>query len=213
MAPEPPDQTPAGNRSPTPGSGEIPLHERSIDFRAFEQGEELLVIGRLRDRRPLAEEHGGVSTVHDMELRVRVRVADLCITDSTAVMHTFPHAECPGIEQAFAGLVGLDVTRGFTREVQRRFGGPRGCTHLEHLARALGPVVIQAVTSRRSLAMRRIAVSATPSGTQTPWATDSCHVWAAGGVAEQKLAAGWRPGTGPYPAPALVTFRRPEAQP
>jgi hypothetical protein len=36
-----------------------------------------------------------------------------------------------------------------------------------------------------------------------PWARNSCHVWAEGGVAEQKLAAGWRPGRGTYPAPPL----------
>ena len=70
-------------------------------------------------------------------------------------MHAFPHTECPTIEAAFAGLVGLNVARGYTREVQTRFGGPRGCTHLEHLARSLGPVVIQAVTSRRALSVSR----------------------------------------------------------
>ena len=32
--------------------------------------------------------------------------------------------------------------------------------------------------------------------TGSPWARDSCHIWAADGVAEQKLAAGWRPGVG-----------------
>ena len=47
-----------------------------------------------------------VSTVHDMELRVTVRVADMTITEADAVMHTFPHAECPGIVEAFAGLAG-----------------------------------------------------------------------------------------------------------
>ena len=91
-----------------------------------------------------------MATVHDMELRVRVRIADLTITGATAEMHAFPHTECPTIEAAFAGLEGLSVARGYTREVQARFGGPRGCTHLEHLARSLGPVVIQAVTSRRA---------------------------------------------------------------
>ena len=61
-----------------------------------------------------------------MELRVVVRLDDLCITAADAVMHTFPHTECPGIAPAFAGLVGLSVARGYTRQVQSRFGGPRG---------------------------------------------------------------------------------------
>ncbi len=208
MPPAPPDPTASGERDPSSAGEDVPLHQRSIDFRAFDAGEELFVVGRLRDSRPWAEGGDSVTTVHDMELRVRVRITDLTITEATAVMHTFPHAECPAIEEAFAGLAGLDVARGFTREVRNRFGGPLGCTHLEHLARALGPVVIQAVTSRRARSLSRQEGSDLPSGTRNPWVLDSCHVWAAGGVAEQKLAAGWRPGTGPYPAPALVTFRR-----
>jgi hypothetical protein len=87
------------------------------------------------------------------------------------------------------------------------FGGPLGCTHLEQLARSLGPVVVQAVTSRRALAMRRGQVEDLLADTGSPWARDSCHVWATDGIAEQKLAAGWRPGVGAYPSPAVAWFR------
>ena len=194
---------------PPPDPSAVPVHRRVIEYRAWTADEDLVVAGRLTDSRPWAEDGSAVATVHDLELRVRVRTSDLAITGATAEMTTFPHAECPAIEAAFAGLVGLNVARGYTREVQRRFGGPRGCTHLEHLARSLGPVVIQAVTSRRALAVRdgeSEDLLAGGGGTGSPWARDSCHVWAEGGVADAKLAAGWRPGTGPYPAPAVVTF-------
>ena len=179
-------------------------------FDVFAVDDDLVVVAQLRDSRPWAEDGAAVATVHDMELRVRVRPDDLTIVGATAEMHAFPHTECPGIEAAFAGLVGLSVARGYTRAVQARFGGPRGCTHLEQLARALGPVVIQAVTSRRALAVSRgesedLLAGAGNSG--SPWARDSCHIWAEGGPADQKLALGWRPGVGPYPAPAVVTFR------
>jgi hypothetical protein len=192
-----------------PGDEEIPLHRRAIDYRAWTAEDDLVVVGRLTDSRPWAEDGTAVATVHDLELRVRVRTADLTITGASAEMHTFPHTECPTIEAAFAGLVGLNVARGYTREVQTRFGGPRGCTHLEHLARSLGPVVIQAVTSRRALSVSRGEsedLLAGAGGTGSPWARDSCHIWAEGGIADQKLAAGWRPGTGPYPSLTLVTF-------
>jgi hypothetical protein len=187
----------------------VALHRRSIEYRAYARGDDLVVVGHLTDARPWAEDGSAVATVHDMELRVQIRTDDLTITGATAVMHTFPHTECPTIESAFAGLVGLSVVRGYTRAVQRLFGGPRGCTHLEHLARSLGPVVIQSVTSRRALAVSRGEsedLLAGGGGTGSPWARDSCHIWAEGGIADQKLAAGWRPGTGPYPSPALVTF-------
>ena len=198
-------------RAAVPSRGSVPLHRRSIDYRVHEVDDDLVVVGRLTDTRPWAEGGTAVATVHDMELRVRVRRSDLTIIGATAEMHTFPHTECPMIEEAFAGLVGLSVARGYTREVQARFGGPRGCTHLEHLARSLGPVVIQAVTSGRALAVSRgesedlLSAAGT---TGSPWARDSCHIWAEGGIADQKLAAGWRPGVGPYPSPALVTFIR-----
>jgi hypothetical protein len=184
----------------------VPIHRRSVEFEAFDEGESIVVVGRLRDSRPWAESESAVRTVHDMELRVTVRVDDMTITEASAVMRTFPHVECPGITESFAGLAGLSVTRGYTRAVQTRFGGPRGCTHLEQLARSLGPVVVQAVTSRRARA-GTLGLQEAGAGAGSPWARDSCHVWAEDGVADQKLAAGWRPGIGPYPAPAAVTFR------
>jgi len=143
-----------------------------------------------------------------MELRVAVRIRDMTIIEAAAEMHTFPHAECPGIVRAFDGLVGLSVARGYTRKVQERFGGPRGCTHLETLARSLGPVVVQAVTSDRARAVHAGEAEDLLTGNGSPWARDSCHIWAEGGVADQKLAAGWRPGIGPYPAASLVEIRR-----
>jgi hypothetical protein len=185
----------------------VPIHVRSIEYQAFEAGDFLTIVGRLRDTRPWAEGlSGAVDRVHDMELRVTVRTDDLTITESDAVMHTFPHTECPGIIPAFRGLAGLRVGRGYTHKVQDLFGGPRGCTHLEHLARSLGPVVIQAVTSGRARAVARGEANDLLTGSGSPLVRDTCHIWAEGGVADRKLASGWRPGTGPYPSPPLESF-------
>jgi Protein of unknown function (DUF2889) len=186
----------------------IPLHRRSLEYEAFDNEDHLILVGRLRDTRPWADQGQAISVVHDMELRVMVRLDNMTITEASATMHAFPHTECPGIVQAFAGLVGLSVARGYTREVQARFGGTRGCTHLEQLARSLGPVVIQAVTSKRAHAVSRGEAPDLITGQGSPWARDSCHVWAEGGIAEQKLDAGWRPGTGPYPALPLEVIRK-----
>ncbi len=198
---------------PTVAGEPILLHRRSIGYEAFDAGESLRIVGRLTDTRPWARDGEGVALVHDMELRVTVRIADMTITESTAVMHTFPHAECPGIVPAFAGLVGLSVSRGFTREVQDRFGGPQACTHLEQLARSLGPVVVQAVTSARALAVSRGELPDLLSGGSSPWTHNTCHIWAEDGIADQKLVAGWRPGTGPYPSPPLDSYRQSHTSP
>jgi hypothetical protein len=192
---------------PVSGADGVPLHRRTIEYEAFDGGDTLVVVGKLCDSRPWADGRDAVARVHDMELRVTVRIDDMTIVESVAEMHTFPHAECPAIVQAFAGLVGVSVARGYTREVQTRFGGPKGCTHLEQLARSLGPLVVQAVTSRRARAVSRGESENLLSAGASPWARNSCHVWAEGGVADQKLAAGWRPGQGPYPSLPLQTIR------
>jgi hypothetical protein len=198
--------TDSTSSDPSASDSDVPLHRRSIQYEAFDGGETMVVVGRLCDSRPWADDTASIATVHDMELRVTVRIADMTITEAAAEMRTFPHTECPGIVASFASLAGLSVARGYTRQVQDRFGGPKGCTHLEQLARSLGPVVVQAVTSRRALAVSRGESEDLLTGASSPWARNSCHVWAEGGVADRKLAAGWRPGVGPYPAPAAETF-------
>jgi hypothetical protein len=35
----------------------------------------------------------------------------------------------------------------------------------------------------------------------------SCHLWAPGGVGQQKLELGWRPGGSQYPVPTLERLR------
>ena len=187
----------------------VPVHRRSIEYEAFETDGVLTIVGKLRDSRPWAQSPN-IKRVHDMELRVTVRLADFTITDADALMHTFPHFECPAIVDAFRGLVGLSVARGYTRAVQERFGGVSGCTHMEHLARSLGPVVIQAATSAmaRSRTAGQTELDHAETGTSPLAIRNSCHVWAEDGIAEQKLALGWQPGRDDYPAPAVAHFVR-----
>ena len=96
-----------------------------------------------------------------------VRRADMMIIDAAADMKTFPHAECTEIEPKFSELIGLSVARGYTSAVQERFGRERGCSHLEFLARAIGPAVIQAVTS--SLHWQVEQGGAYPGGGRAPY--------------------------------------------
>ena len=191
--------------------GEL-VHRRTIEFSAFDTGEHLVVDATLRDERPWADGDRDVRALHDMTLRVAVRKEDLVIDDATAVMARFPHAECPSITDAFAGLVGLNVGRGYTRAVQERFGGAAGCAHLEQLARTVGPVVIQGMTSIRAKARDWSRLEAEVSERPKLFPRNTCHVFADGGPAEQKLAAGWRPGIGGYPAPAVEVILRRAAE-
>jgi hypothetical protein len=191
-----------------------PVHRRSIELESHELPDALRVVGRLRDTRPWAE-GTWAAVVHDMELAVTVRTPDLTILEAEATMHAFPHTECADIAPRFGELVGVSIAAGYTRAVRERFGGVLGCSHLVELVRALGPAVIQsAVSARHRSAGDTPVVAAAPTGS-SPWLRNSCHLWAEGGIGEQKLDAGWRPGLTAYPAPTLEqwlddpTVRRP----
>jgi hypothetical protein len=198
---------------PPEGSDEHPVHRRTIDISVFERGDHFAVVGTLHDQRPWASGDFGPRHLHHMELGLVVRRADLVIVDAAASMGTFPHVECPSIEGAFGDLIGLSVSRGYTSAVQERFGRQRGCSHVEFLARALGPVVVQAMTSAGARRIERGEIEEVFGEGGLPWLINTCHLWAEDGVGMQKLEAGWRPGKGEYPAPTVVEIRRQHGRP
>lgn len=177
-------------------------------MQVYARDEHFVVLGTLHDQRPWATDDTGPCDLHRMELGLVVRRADLVIVDAGADMHAFPHAECTGIEPAFKDLAGLSIARGYTRAVQERFGRQRGCSHLEFLARAIGPAVIQAITSAASQRRQHGDGHESFGEGGLPWMLNTCHVWAEGGPGYEKLELGWRPGDGAYPAPAVVEIRR-----
>ncbi len=167
------------------------------------------VIGTLSDERPWAGEGLAPRRLHDMELAMVVRLSDMVIIDAAADMKAFPHAECTNIAPKFHDLVGLSVARGYTNAVQERFGRQRGCSHLEFLARALGPVVVQGLTSVGAWRMERGAGEHPMAGGGfSAFLANTCHIWGEDGPGPQKIAIGWRPGTTAYPAPPVAEIRR-----
>jgi hypothetical protein len=181
-----------------------PLHTRTITMDCYVAGSSLEAVGRLSDRRRGSSPLIGVGLIHDMELRLRVEMSSMTITAARAQMHAHPHLDCSDIEPAFQQLVGLSIMRGYNKKVQELLGRERGCTHLEFLARALGPVVIQGVTSA-GIQERPLAEVAAGAQQQS-WMRNTCHIWADGGPGAVKLELGWKPGT-VYPVPRVETFR------
>jgi hypothetical protein len=81
----------------------------------------------------------------------------------------------------------------------------------------MAPVVVDAVARMHAMdrecpmIVEAFAGLASPSvsrGNDSPRAANSRHVWAEGGVAERRLAAGWRPDVGPYPSLPPDIIRR-----
>ena len=192
---------------PPPGSTEPPVHRRTIEIEVFVRDEHLVVIGTLADVRPWATGDFGPRELHRMELAVVVRRSDMTITDAAADMQTFPHAECTEIEPKFSELIGLSVARGYTSAVQERFGRERGCSHLEFLARAIGPAIVQSTTSAAAQQFEK--GGAYPDGERAlSFLANTCHVFIESGPGSQKIDAGWRPGMFGYPAPTVAEIRR-----
>jgi hypothetical protein len=186
---------------------EVPVHRRTIDMQVYLRDGHFVVIGTLHDQRPWASSELGPRDLHFMELGIVVRRADMVIVDAAADMQTFPHAECTDIQPKFAELIGLSVARGYTSAVQERFGRERGCSHLEFLARALGPVVVQATTSSAAWLVENGDDYPVREGGFS-FLANTCHLWTEDGPGAQKIELGWRPGLLGYPAPSVEVIRR-----
>jgi Protein of unknown function (DUF2889) len=174
----------------------------------FQRGEYFAVVGTLHDERPWAGGDVGPRHLHFMDLGLVVRRADMTIVDAAADMRTFPHAECTDIESHFRDLVGLSVARGYSSAVQERFGRERGCSHLEFLARAMGPVVVQGITSSGAWQVEKGDGQHPMREGGFGFMANTCHLWAEDGPVPQKIALGWRPGKLGYPAPSVADVRR-----
>ena len=111
-----------------------PVHVRTIRVEVAPAGpHELDVTATLVDERPGDNPEWFGSTpppvIHDMRLGLRVRHPDLVITAVRSEMASHPYTICPEALPPLGQLVGLSIARGFTREVNERFGRQRGCAH------------------------------------------------------------------------------------
>lgn len=195
----------SGDLHPSTAPSTSPHHRRTVVIEVRDAPDGLIeVAGRLRDERPWATDPLDLPVVHDLRLTVTVSLGDFVVRAVRVDFDTYPHAECVAIAAAHQGLVGVTLGRGWNAAVRERLGGPAGCTHLRELARSMAPTLLQAAFSARL----RMGGPDDPEfqdfRTLLPLIADTCHVWAVGGVAEQKLERGWRPGSTLPPIPALV---------
>ena len=125
--------------------------------------------------------------MHDLELSATVSLTDFVVRSVEVRFHTYPHTECPQIAAAYQQLVGVQVGRGWTQAMRDRLGGPAGCTHLRELARSMAPVLVQAAFSARVRENPGREGDEQRLRMVLPFLQGTCHIWAAGGVGEQKL--------------------------
>ena len=166
-----------------------PVHVRTIRVEVAEGDDHQLdVTATLVDERPAGNPKWFGATpprvIHDMRLALRVRHPDLVITSVRSEMASHPYTICPDALPPLEQLVGLSIARGFTREVNERFGRQRGCAHFTALIHALAPAVRQGAG---------VAFADRPgpeAGEPDDWFVNTCQAWREDGPLHRLIRAG-----------------------
>jgi hypothetical protein len=180
------------------------LHRRDFAFEGYRRaGGHYDIEGRMTDRKTYAfpnDFRGEIAAdepLHDMRIRVTID-ATFRILDIVAETAAGPFEACPAIAPAFAALKGAQIGRGWTRLLQEKFGGVRGCTHHIELLRTLATVALQTVHGEASRRRREGRDPARPdeaeAGGRRPALIDTCHALAADGdVVKTRWPAFYQP--------------------
>ena len=163
-----------------------PVHVRTIrvEIRPVAP-DELDIVATLVDERPgenppwFGSEPPRV--IHDMRLGLRVRHPGLVITAVRSEMASHPYTICPEALPPLEQLVGLSISRGFTREVNERFGRQRGCAHFTALIHAMAPAARQGAG---------VAFPDLERQAEGPWFVNTCHAWRENGPLHRLVQAG-----------------------
>lgn len=124
-------------------------HRRTVDVHVYARADGLwevdahLIDVKTRDTRMAEGMRPAGVPIHELTLRIVVDT-QLNIVQAGSESHRVPYqGHCGDHADAYAGLVGLNLAKGFRRAVAERLGGVRGCTHLTELAQGLPTAVIQ----------------------------------------------------------------------
>jgi hypothetical protein len=191
------------------------LHQRDYSVQVYRRNDdEILAVGTVHDRKPpglYVEEDPDELTIHFMTVKLIVSFPGLEITSAEVDYGSFPQPGCPGIVEAYRGLVGISIARGFTHKVRELFGGPRGCTHVTALLQAMAPAVVQSTWSMRVLGRREGTQSVADTRVDT-LNLNTCHVWAEDGELVTRVRQGEHFGPGIPVRDRLVKLGRDPAE-
>ncbi len=108
--------------------------------------------------------------VHDMIICLTVDGEGL-IKDANVSYAAAPYGGvCRAIEEAYKGLIGLHLLKGFRHKVREKFSRAKGCTHMSELAVLIPTVFVQSLSNKR-------INDAVDSG-RRPFQLEGCHAYA-----------------------------------
>lgn len=166
------------------------LHNRNIDITTYAyEADAIALEGRLFDNRTnvsynMFGEPREPGPVHDLVVRMIVRLPKLVIEDVEVEMVTVPNSDCPEVLQSLAPLKGKRISAGFTTNVHQWVGGPKGCAHLVSLCRAMASAAIQGAYS---LASQRPPAEGNYGKRSFKRVIDTCHIWRSDGPLVARL--------------------------
>ncbi|HEY4066205.1 MAG TPA: DUF2889 domain-containing protein [Burkholderiaceae bacterium] len=166
-------------------------HRRSIDVQIYARGNGLWEVDahitdtRNRDTPMSFGLLPAGAPIHDMLLRLVVD-EQFNVVEAGAQTMAMPYpGECDAYGDRYAGLVGLNLMRGFRRGVKERLGGVQGCTHLTELTQVLPTAVVQA------FAGEVIDTRGTADDSAQPFQLDRCHALRVDGPAVKTYYPRW----------------------
>lgn len=164
------------------------LHTRDIQCRGYEREDGLWDIeGEIIDTKTYSFDNvdrGGVAAgeaVHHMMIRLSLD-DDLVVHKAEGVTEAAPYTICGDIARDLKTLEGAAIARGWRKEVFKRLGGVKGCTHLTDLL--VGPM---AVTAHQTIAPARQKRKAAGADGGPPPQLNSCYAYAQGSVVVKRL--------------------------
>lgn len=164
------------------------IHTREIQCKGYEREDGLWDIeGSITDTKTYSFENidrGGVASgepVHHMVIRLTVD-ENLVVQSAEASTEAAPYNGCGDINPDFTKLKGAAIAPGWRREVVKRMGGVKGCTHINDLV--AGPL---AVTAYQTVIPAKNRRREKPSDGKRPAIIDTCHAYARDGDVVKRL--------------------------
>jgi len=173
-------------------------HRRRIDVQIHARGNGLWEVDaeitdvKTRDTRLAGEVRPAGEPIHDMLLRVVVD-EQFNIVEAGSETRRMPYpGHCDDHGDAYRGLVGLNLLKGFRQAVRERLGGTAGCTHLTELTQVLPTAVVQAFAGE-------VLDTREGSSERRPFQIDGCHALRSDGPAVRIHYPRWYRGAADAP--------------
>ena len=158
------------------------IAKKRIQFECFRRDDSLWDIeATLLDFKPYAyddRERGALPPehpIHDFTLRVTLG-DDLVVRDVECLMRHTPFHFCGGAIEPMRAVIGLSISAGWRREIDRRLSGVAGCSHLRELLYAVATPAFQAISTFREQFAPEVELPKGADG--MPFFLGKCHSWA-----------------------------------